>query len=316
MNDTEQLIKEALGKLAERTPHPGPTLNALRRKRKKHRNVFLIAAAGIAAVAVLIFAGTIASDRYQPPNAGDAAAALMADKGKGVAIKYTPHWLPDGFVETFRGVDATSQVRTWSLPGGEGHPYNSGEPMLTLATSPDLPDTGGWEQTSVRGLKAWWRLKEGQSPGSTAEVVWKAQEVLIVTLRGVNEVKQAALRAADSVRADSKAVHKAPFTVDDKHAQTLYGTSPTAWTAENQDQGFRIWVSPREPDLSGMTTPVTVRGKQGFSGNGRVLVKDGDLWVMAGSSASSVPVEELVKAAEKVQLVPSPDTSWIGGSAA
>jgi hypothetical protein len=311
VNDTEQLIKEALGKVAERTPHPGPTLNALRRKRKRnHRNVFLIATAGMAAVAVLIFAGVIAGDKYTPPRGNDAAAVLMSGNGQNVALKYAPHWLPDGFVETLRAAnDDGTTTRVWMLPDAPANPLSGDGPRVQLSSGTKYADgTDGWQDATVRGLKA--RVKEfaGQ-----AVVEWKAQVTLVVQVGGLDRLKETALRVADSVRADSNAVYQAPFKVKDKHANAFHGTGPDDWTAQLSPAPVDVTVLSRAPDLSGkQTAPVTVRGKQGVLVDGReVLVQEGGLWITAMSIEPGKTVDDLVATVNDVEIAPGLDTGWI-----
>lgn len=311
MNDTEQLIKDALGKLAERTPHPGPTLNALRRKRKRQRNnIFLIATAGMAAVAVLIFAGVVASDRYTPPNGNDAAAVLMPGNGQSVSLKYTPHWLPEGFVENFRGTNGQVS-RVWVPSGDKGYPFNDGRPAVTVSTRADLPDVKGWEETTVRGLKAWVQVVQGQARDSVAHVLWKAQDVLNVEVRGVDDVRATALRVAESVRADAKIVHQAPFKLDGKPADHMWGTKPGEWTAmTNWKNNITVHVSTQKPELQAPAEPVGVRGRTGHKAGNTVAVLDTTgVWIWA---TSEKPTDAVFDALTAVELVPSPDTSWIG----
>ncbi|NKE55431.1 hypothetical protein FXN61_00745 [Lentzea sp. PSKA42] len=310
MNDTEQLVKEALGKLAERTPHPGPTLNALRRKRKRQRNnIFLIATAGMAAVAVLIFAGAIASDRYTPPSHNDAAAALMPGNGQSVALKYTPHWLPDGFVETLRAAneDGTT-ARVWvpsdapaDAPSGDGPQVQLGGGM-SYAGGPD-----GWQDTTVRGLKA--RVQEY---AGKAVVEWKAQVTLVVQVSGMDRLKETALRVADSVRADSDATFQAPFKVKGKPANEFRGTGPGDWSARLSPAPVDVTVFSDGPDLTGkQTAPVTVRGKQGVLVDGRVVVQEGNLWISTISTVPGKSVDDLVAAVNDVEIASNVDTGWI-----
>ncbi|GAB2855590.1 hypothetical protein [Lentzea nigeriaca] len=309
MNDTEQLVKDALGKLAERTPHPGPTLNALRRKRKRHRNVFMIAAAGMAAVAVLIFAGVIASDRYSPPSGNDAAAALMPNNGQSIALRYAPHWLPDGFVENFRGTH--EQVsRAWVPKGAKGYPFDDGGPAVIIGTSAEMPDTNGWDSVTVRGLKAWARTGAGQSRDATAHVVWKAQDILNVEVRGVPDARTVALRVAESVRADPKLTHQPAFKLDGRFADHMWGTKPGEWESmTNWRNQVSVHVSPVAPALAGESYPIRVRGKDGFRTGNTVSVLDGGAWIWASAESYS---DLVLEAVNKVELVPSPDTSWIG----
>ncbi|WP_434438880.1 hypothetical protein [Lentzea sp. E54] len=315
MNDTEQLIKDALGKLAERTPHPGPTLNALRRKRKQQRsNIFLIATAGVAAVAVLIFAGAIASDRYTPPSPNDAAAALMpANGGQSVAIKYTPHWLPQGYVETFRSVgDETTRVWVPEAVKEQDPTQQTGEPRVSLRNLRALPDLAGWVDTSVRGLKAWVRTVQGQSPGPTTEVVWQAQDVLSVSVRGETNSQEAALRVADSVRADAKLSYLAPFSLDGRPASDIWGSTLNRWTAQWRSEQFVVTLSTSAP-VQTEGTPVTVRGKTGaIVGDGSLVVQDSGLWLTVSGAGQST--DSLLSAATRVSLqhMDHPDTDWIG----
>lgn len=310
MNDTEQLVKEALGKLAERTPHPGPTLNALRRKRKRHGNVFMIAVAGVAAVAVLIFAGVIASDRYTPPNGNDAAAALVPGNGQNVALKYAPHWLPEGFVENFRRTNGQVS-RVWVPTGSKGYPSNDGGPAVVISTSAEMPVvTSGWERESVRGTNAWVRVDAGQSKDETAHVVWTGQDVLNVEVRGVADARTVALRVAESVRADTKLTHRPAFKLDGKFADHMWGTKPSDWEAmTNWKNQVSVHVGTLPPKLVGDTQPVVVRGREGLRTDNGVAVFDGAVWIWATAESNS---ELVVEAVNKVELVPSPDTNWIG----
>ncbi|SDN89263.1 hypothetical protein [Lentzea jiangxiensis] len=302
MNDTEQLIKDALGKLAERTPHPGPTLNALRRKHKRQRNnIFLIATAGVAAVAVLVFGGLVASDRYAPPTGGDAAAALVPDAAGGIALEYAPHWLPDGFVEGARGVSGGLSARVWVPSNAPVDAGDGGGPSVSVGSTPDHPDTTGWQEVSVRGLKGHLRVE-----GQTATVAWKAQDVVLVSVREVGDVRETALRVADSVRADAKLAYQPAFRLNGQPAARVGGTGPADWVAR-ADTPARVQVSPRTPQLGGSRTPVSVRGKQGFVENGDVVVRDGDVWIIA---TGDLPVDELVAAVNQVELLKA-DTSWI-----
>ncbi|GGM83336.1 hypothetical protein GCM10011609_19080 [Lentzea pudingi] len=295
MNDTEQLIKEALGRLAERTPHPGPTLNALRRKRKRQRNnIFLIATAGVAAVAVLVFGGLIASDRYAPPMPNDAAAALVPVGSGEVSLKYAPHWLPEGFGETSRTTN-NAVTRVWSVADGKA--------SVVLTALGGMPGTAGWDEVTVRGLKAWARVADG-----AASVVWKAQDALDVSVRGVDDVRAVALRVAESVRADAKATHRAPFKVEGEYADQMSGVAPDRWDASLNLGSATVHVATQKPELAA-AEPVSVRGREGLRSGATVAVSDGERWIWATSSAYS---DRLVELVNDVELVGKPDTGWIG----
>ncbi|MFS8096397.1 hypothetical protein LFM09_04585 [Lentzea alba] len=315
MNDTEQLIKEALGKLAERTPHPGPTLNALRRKRKRQRNnIFLIATAGVAAVAVLIFTGLVASSRYQPLDGDNAAAALMPDKAgaQTVALKYAPHWLPNGFVETHRVVGEQVQ-RDYSPKGSVGNPLEKpAQPRVTVRTIGKLPDDRSmFQEVGVRGLQAWVQTFQDPGRGAVAELFWKAQDVLNVTVSGLDNARQVALQVADSVRADSKLTYLPAFRLDDKPANEIWGTSGYDWTARWAGEKYGVTVSTSQPQKTD-GEPVTVRGKQGaVVEQGTVVVRDSSgFWITATAEKADTAVD--VANRVQLQIQPSPDTVWLG----
>ncbi|HEX7302493.1 hypothetical protein [Lentzea sp.] len=312
MNETEQLIKDALGQLAERTPHPGPTLNALRRKRKQQRsNIFLMATAGVAAVAVLVFAGMMASDRYTPTS--DNAAAALMPAGQGAEIRYTPHWLPAGYVETFRSVgDDTTRVWVAEADKEKDPTEQTGDARVSLRSSKDLPDLTGWQETSVRGLKAWSRTVQGQSPTPTTEVLWQAQDVLSVSVRGQADARGTALRIADSVRSDAKLRYLAPFSLDGRPASDIWGSTLNRWTSQWRSEQYVVTLSTTAPAKT-EGTPVAVRGKQGaLVGHGQLVVQDSGLWLtVAGESESN---EALVSTANRVSMqhMDHPDTNWLG----
>jgi hypothetical protein len=308
VNDTEQLIKEALGQLAERTPHPGPTLNALRRKRKRQRNnIFLIATAGMAAVVVLIFAGVIASDRYTPPNPNDAAAALVPDNATG-ALKYQPHWLPTGFTETLRAAHDGKTTRVWVPSDAPADAPQIDGPNIQLSSGQGYGGRAdGWQDTTVRGLNA-----RVQVNGSTAIVEWKAQETLVVQVQDVGDSRDTALRVADSVRADSNATFQAPFKLKDRQADVFSGSSPGDWRAKISAEPIEVTVTSRAPFAFGtQTSPVAVRGKTGTVDGSTVWVQEGDLWIRATSLEPGKSVDELVAAVNDVELASNVDTGWI-----
>jgi hypothetical protein len=321
VNDTEQLIKDALGKLAERTPHPGPTLNALRRKRKQQRsNIFLIATAGVAAVAVLIFAGMIASDRYAPPTSDNAAAALMPGNGQSVEIKYTPHWMPEGYVETFRSIgDKTTRVWVPASIKDKDPTQQTGDARISLTSQKELPDLGGWLETSVRGLKAWARTVQGQSPAPTTELVWQAQDVLSVSVRGEANGQETAMRVADSVRNDAKLSYLAPFSLDGRQAGDIWGSTLNRWTAQWRSEQFVVTLSTTAPAQTD-GAPVAVRGKRGaIVADGSLVVQDSGLWLTVSGEPESTEAlarnnEALVSVANRVSLqhMDHPDMNWIG----
>jgi hypothetical protein len=199
----------------------------------------------------------------------------------------------------------------WVPAGDKGYPFNDGRPMVTISTSAEMPVvTSGWDRESVRGLNAWSRVDAGQSKDETAHVVWRAQDVLNVEVRGVADPRAVALRVAESVRADPKLTHRPAFKLDGKLADHMWGTKPSDWEAmTNWKNQVSVHVGTLPPQLLGETKPITVRGREGLRTDNGVAVFDGAVWIWATAESNS---DLVVEAVNKVELVPSPDTSWIG----
>ncbi|GAB3909309.1 hypothetical protein GCM10029964_110660 [Kibdelosporangium lantanae] len=113
-NPTEELIKAAMAKQAERAPHPGPVINALRQPRRRTRRMWplVIALVGTAAVAVAIAIPALRTVKALEP--------AVPPKLR-IPIAYTIGALPDGFYEFKRTSDlnSTNQGRVWKKSGDD-----------------------------------------------------------------------------------------------------------------------------------------------------------------------------------------------------
>ncbi|GLZ29899.1 hypothetical protein Lesp02_20890 [Lentzea sp. NBRC 105346] len=309
MNDTEQLISDALKRQAERAPHPGPTLARLRRpaRRRSRSSLFLMVGTAVAAAAVLFTAGVIVG---RGPSPDDGAAALLPTTAPAQThLKYSPGWLPDGFVEVYRSAGPEGIVRAWTSQPSANQPFATGQPMVSLSLDGGSPaGYETWEQVQLPGATGYVQVADGQS-GKAATVVWKALDLLTVTVRGFADVKATALQFAGSVKPDEKSAVKSALEYHGMSLPRVWGASPSKWTSEIRVEPFTAQVSTEKPDLTG-GRPVEVRGKQGTYVPGRfVAVFDHDVWVVV---LGDLDEGQLVKIAGDLKVDAKPDFSWIG----
>lgn len=326
MNDTEQLIKEALNRQADRAPHPGPTLSALRRPaRKRSRSSIFLTVGVAAAAAAAVFAAGVLVGRGPSPN--DGAAALLPTPGPQASapLKYGPKWVPEGFVEVARSTSGPARFsRVWtkdgqSLDNSEYEPV----PIVTVGSRDRLPiGYEEWEKVPVGEASGYVHVGEIQKTlGSLATViVTRADfvteaEPLVVTVRSVPNARDLALQVARSVELDRNATVRSAVELNGVAQPSVEGSSPTRWTSEIEVSPFTVRLSTEQPDLTG-GVPVTVRGKEGVvvpntAGASDVVVQEGRLWLtVRGSDASQ---DQLVAAANAAKIDQAPDYSWLGG---
>lgn len=191
MNDTENLIRAALARQAERAPHPGPILHALEKPRRRRPWLLAIVGALVVAAAVAIPVAVSGNDP-QPP------AVIPPLPSDAIPMRYKPTYLPDGMTEGRRisDNDGNLQTRHW----GDG---KVGAVSLANATGDQLGMFAGCKDgvvVNVNGRPG--RLS--QSPGGFWEVSWMATQDTCVQVTGGNEAT--ALRVARSVQPDGEAV--------------------------------------------------------------------------------------------------------------
>jgi hypothetical protein len=320
VNDTEQLIKEALNRQADRAPHPGPTLSALRRpaRKRSRSSIFLTIGVAAAAAAVVFTAGVLVG---KGPSPNDGAAALMpttaADAGQ---LKFGPKWLPDGFVEVSRTVSKEGFSRTWTKDG-QGLENAEWEPVpyVTVGSRTHLPvGYEQWEDVPVRKGRGHVHVGELPKLGSLATVIVTESdfvtrsEPLVVTVRSVPNARDLALQIANSVEPDASAGVLSAVELNGVSQPDVEGRSPTEWTSEITVGGFVVKVSTEQPDLKG-GVPVNVRGKEGTFVPGylpQVVVQEGRLWLaVRGSDASQ---DQLIAAANAAKINQTPGYEWLG----
>ncbi|TWP53241.1 hypothetical protein FKR81_04530 [Lentzea tibetensis] len=310
MNDTEQLIKEALNRQADRAPHPGPTLSALRRpaRRRSRSSLFLTVGTAVAAAAVLFAAGVLVGKGPSPDN-GAAALLPTTTPSASTHVKFSPGWLPDGFVEVYRSAGPDGIVRVWTTEPSADPPFATAKPMVSLSVDGNPEGFETWEQVALaNGATGYVQVTQGQTgPGAT--IVWRAPDVLRVTVRGVPDVRATAVQIAGAVQPDDKSVVRSAVEYQGLSLPRVWGASPSRWTSEIRVDPFTAQVSTDPPDLTG-GKPVDVRGKQGTYVPGKyVAVLDRGVWLTVTGQLTE---GQLVKIANDIKIDPKPGYDWIG----
>jgi hypothetical protein len=140
---TEELIRQALERQAERAVDPDRVRAALPRRaaRRARRRYATVAAGAVAAAALAAFAvpvlalddgggtGQVAASNPPPPASTGATTPATPT---AVALRYGPTWLPSGLVE-----------RSRSVPLGPGNPYDGPVRIWKRANTDPGVDMGG-----------------------------------------------------------------------------------------------------------------------------------------------------------------------------
>jgi hypothetical protein len=339
---TEDLIRAALQAQAERAPHPGTVLEALRDNdfpRPPHRAALLVGAAAAVVVlaAVGIPLGLRLTDRPAAtptaPAISTTAPTTGATAEPGTPLRYRPGWLPAGYTEHSRSAGAAAEGRMWA---STTHPQDE----ITLTYTPPVAE---WADTAaviaasphpatVNGHAG--EFSEPPSQTDRARLVWMPDPhtVLVVAVQGGADPVSTAQHVADSVVPDGVSAVADPirlgqlpsgFTADADFDVT--GDSPTRWTAETG-------ASPADQSAPGLVvrfgtvpgptsgSPVTVQGRPGWfdpqylvEGSGHrpevSVPLDGgwlEVSLVGGTEA------QLLQVADTVRLSPPGPQSWIG----
>ncbi|SMC85374.1 hypothetical protein [Kibdelosporangium aridum] len=318
MNETEELIKAALAKHVERTPHPGPILTALSRRRRRVRPTLI---AIIAATAVA--AGIAIPIAIQRPEASAPPATQqpMPEEVRGIKMRYTLKPL-SGYTERNRTAvtDGSHQLRVWmkeNCSSGKHGPecassmsvamYTAKHPHFAEITAPK------GERVAVNGTEAWLNVDAGQK---MAKLSWRPAEpdtVLLLSLFDpAGDTRQRILDLARTVSPDNTAVVQPPLTFRWLPAEftrtsvSVSGSSPStadAWIdAETTD--------PRGGEVTAKIVAEAIDDPR--SHNIAVTLPDGRKVQVMASGNSPIPVEQLRKIGDNLATEPAPDKSWIG----
>jgi hypothetical protein len=293
MNRTEELIREALVRQAERRPRPDAVVAVLRRERPRRRTRAVLvtaAAAAVVAVAVPLAVQRMAVPTEGPPPDPVRATTNSPAPATGPAMRYTAGWLPDGFVERYRALGAHDmQLRSWADGPVTAEPPRFARETPYISLHVHTAGEPGWADTAQAIADAQNRATVQGHPGmfttdlsTIAKLIWMPAPgtFLVVYLVNVPDAHQAALRVAGSVRADDGTAGVRPeieFGVLPLGlqliSQAVLGNTPPGGITElvagdpnrGDDGAPRVTVTLRPTDPRPSSGPtVTVRGLPGF----------------------------------------------------
>jgi hypothetical protein len=307
MNDTEELIKAALAKGAERAPHPGQVINALNSSRRRTRPIALAiigAVVVVAAIAIPVAVRTPAVSTPVPP----ASQYTPNPAPPNLLMRFKPTDIPAGFVERSRvaDIDGGQQVRTWM--NNEDWSFSV---ALVTPRSPQWPSMTqpGFEPIGIGGVTGWF-----SGNGKLANVKWQPDKDTLVSVQfyGPADAGEQAKRVALSVVPDGVAFIRPPLsfgTLPDKLNRisvAVYGSSPNAaetWleaSVNGSNSGFiRAAVKPKG----------TVR-LDGW--NVVVPAPDGRDIELTYTSDSTLTEQQALDIAKAIRIEQQPDFSWLG----
>jgi hypothetical protein len=346
----ERLIEDALAKQADRAPHPGPVLNALRSPRRRRPSSWALAVGASATALVVAVAVALPVDAPRTdPGSAVPVSTSQASRSERIALRHSPTWLPDGHTERLRsnatgsGPDGGLQRYWLAVPVDAEHVGD--QPGVRLDVSEPSPGTPiGGEEIGVGG-----RPGSVVTTASGVLVMWEAEngDRLQVAVRGLADARAVAVRVAESVRLDAT-TYAAPLAPGAGRSSGGRGVVVAGDDPEHRlhlisslgDRGngfpWRATLSSERPGLGEGGEPVTARGHAGvfFAPRGQpdeqdpwtpaellVLLDDGQ-WLRVtatGYPGADVAVErttatrdDLVALAEDVVIDPAADVSWLG----
>ncbi|KZB85700.1 hypothetical protein [Amycolatopsis regifaucium] len=193
-DNTEDLIRKSLERLATRAPDGSEIRDALnQRSRSRSRMALALVAAAVAIIALGVPLGLRAYTAVPPASPRNADWAVLP---------YKPGWLPDGFKEAIRCAKPypAPQTRDWSA-GDRG--------QIQLTTTPLDDRRGPWtiapapNQIIVHGRVG----MVTEVYGDATMLTWSPDDIylLSLTLYGVKEPREVGQRIADEMVKDDRA---------------------------------------------------------------------------------------------------------------
>jgi hypothetical protein len=172
---TDDNIREALLRVADRAPHPINVTAAIADRSRAHRQRRALltagAAAGVAAVAATAVSAvtltrprggastaagpTTAAGQSTPPGTLPSPEPAPRVGNSWTAMKYRPTWLPENVGEVSRRVTVSGakpgrQSRTWQVRDS-----TRGANVVLESGPPSYFDVKGWQPTTVGGAEGW-----------------------------------------------------------------------------------------------------------------------------------------------------------------
>ncbi|MBP2322920.1 hypothetical protein JOF56_003305 [Kibdelosporangium banguiense] len=312
MTDTEELIKAALAKAANRAPHPGQIINALAKPRRRRRSL-LVVVIGAAVVTAAITVPIAFRQSAEPVLPAPPATTQPTPPPAVTAfpMRYTVTGLPPGFVERSRSadLDGGGQARSWSTDKDWSIHLAVHTPRSPVWSSVTRK---GAEQILVGGAPGW---VAGPSTGGFINVVFMPDQdtAIVVQASGGPDIRERAIKAANSVRPDGVAVVGQELSFGTLPAGlsrirvSIQGSSPAtgeAWTdaSTTTDSG--------PPAIQARVVPRNATKLNGW--NVVVPTPDGREIELVYSGGSQLSEPQARQIAEDMKVGPKPDFSWLG----
>ncbi|MCE7006124.1 hypothetical protein LWC34_25285 [Kibdelosporangium philippinense] len=318
MNETEELIKAALTKHVEGTPHPGPILNALSTRRRRVRPT-LIAIIAAAAVAV----GIALPIAMQKPEASapPAHTPMPVEPSKGIKMRYVLQPLP-GFTERNRAasLDGSYQVRTWMkdiCPQGKHGPECVASLSLLMYTAKhpyfaDTPQSQGDSVVIGAGQARVWVDARQTMAKLTLRPAGPDTVLHLSLFDPAGDTRRKIIELARTIGVDNTTAVQpalsfgwlpAGFT---RTVVGVRGGSPSTAEPGIQAQPDNA----RAGDVEARIVPKAV--DEPGSGMLAVTLPDGRQVQIQASGSPRIPLDQLRRIAENLAVEPAPDLSWVG----
>jgi hypothetical protein len=312
MNDTEELIKAALAKGADRAPHPGQIINALAKPRRRRRSV-LIAVIGAAVVVAAATVPIAFRQSAEPVPPAPPATTQLTPPPAAVAIpmKYTVADIPPDFVEVIRNADFDGgrQSRGWSTAKD-----------WTINLAVHTPRSPGWSSVTRKGAE---QILVGGAPGwvtgpptGFVDVVFMPDQdtAIVVQASGGPDIRERAIKAANSVRPDGVTV---------VGSELSFGTLPTRLsrvalsTRGSSPATGEAWIvalaADADPTLLAVEARIVPKNTTRLNGwNVVVPTRDGREIELKYGGSSQLTEQQAREVAEGMTVGAKPDLSWLG----
>jgi hypothetical protein len=306
MTDTEELIKAALAKGAERAPHPGRVINALNSPPRRRIRGALIALIGAVVIGAAFTAPIVFRQSAEPMP--PAASELPPPVAETVALKYGVTHVPPGYGEIVREAD---------IGGGQQHRgWQNGQNLIHLSVY--TPRSPRWQWATLPTID---QVEIGRAPGWVAvgddtftQVTFMPdQDTLVqVQVHGPPRSREKAIEVANSVRPDGVTTVVPPLSFGTmpprftRIAMSIRGSSPAtgeAWLTASSDDAMTPEVQAR----------LVAKGSTKLHGwNVTVPTPDGREIELVYNSDSKLSEQQALEIAEDMTVGAKPDFSWLG----
>jgi hypothetical protein len=310
---TEELIRAALRRQAERTPPAGPVLAALNRPRRSRRPLLLVLAAGTAAAVIAVVTTTIDRPVAETPPATSVAPTLDESGVPVVTLEYSPTWVPEGYGEETREFTDRGVQRSWIR----------GDPKQVN------PSFFFYVEDAATGAGSVGRAADGDrvvisgAPGAFSgdDLVWQVSPTRVLRLspRYMPDARATVQRIAESVRPDQRPI-TVPLTSDGSAYFAITGSRSTGWNVATTGrfEGRQVMLGLGTRDWPQELTPVEVtalgreaRYAEAHGGILRVEVGPRLYLSVSGRDVEPASAEFLARVAEQVAYQADVDVSWL-----